>query len=53
MYYVVFAVILVAGIAAVVFYGYPALIIAALAGVVLAFIAILAITVDGLFTAKG
>ncbi len=45
--------VLAAFVASVVVWGYPALIIGALVGVVLAFIAILALTADGLFPRGG
>lgn len=50
MYYVFFAVIMIAAIASVVLYGYPALITVLLAAVALAFIFILSITIDGMFS---
>jgi hypothetical protein len=45
--------VLAAFVASVVVWGYPALIIGALVGVVLAFIAILALTADGLLPRGG
>ena len=50
MYYVIFALVLVAAIASVVLYGYPALITVALAGVVLAFVFMLGLTSESLFS---
>ncbi len=50
MYYVVFAAVLIAAIAAVVVFGYPALITVALIGVVLAFVFMLALTGESLFS---
>jgi hypothetical protein len=48
----VIAVLVVAHVASVVVFGYPALIVGALIGVALAFVALLALTADGLVARK-